>query len=360
MKELFESLKIKEKFVLEYEIKDKEVVIFGAGNQGYFVEGWIRNQGFPVASFLDNNPTKWGTYYKDILIKSPENIKEDMKDNTLILVCSDWSNEINNQLVNQGVTNFLVISSNYLEKYDSEHFQTNFPIDKLNKLYNLLGDEESQEVLINLIKFRSTRDLRFLKKSDYPQYLHPIVRPGKNDVIIDGGAYIGDSAKIFLELLKKECTVYSFEPSKENYIELCQWIKTSKNEKVVLPRNEGLFSESMELYLNTENENSDSFHIDEMGTEKIDVLAIDQFTENDRLKVGLIKMDIEGAELEALKGAVNTIRKDRPKLLICLYHKPTDLYEIPLFLEEQFPEHKYSYYLGHHDNSLYETVLYVG
>ena len=68
-------------------------------------------------------------------------------------------------------------------------------------------------------------------------------------------------------------------------------------------------------------------------------------------------MDIEGAELESLQGARKTIRRDRPKLAVCIYHKPEDMIEIPLYIKELVPEYKL--YIRHHSNSGTETVLYA-
>lgn len=75
-------------------------------------------------------------------------------------------------------------------------------------------------------------------------------------------------------------------------------------------------------------------------------------------RVTTIKMDIEGSELEALKGARETIRRDKPKLAICIYHKTEDLWEIPLYIKSLIPE--YRFYIRHHGPSgLYDSVLYA-
>lgn len=74
-------------------------------------------------------------------------------------------------------------------------------------------------------------------------------------------------------------------------------------------------------------------------------------------KVTFIKMDVEGSELESLKGAKNTILRDKPKLAICIYHKPEDMVTIPLYIKELVPEYKL--YVRHHSNSWAETVLYA-
>lgn len=75
--------------------------------------------------------------------------------------------------------------------------------------------------------------------------------------------------------------------------------------------------------------------------------------------VDFIKLDIEGFELAALLGAIQTIQKFKPRLQICLYHKKEDMVVIPRFLREKLAEVNYSFFLGHHSESRLETVLYA-
>ena len=85
--------------------------------------------------------------------------------------------------------------------------------------------------------------------------------------------------------------------------------------------------------------------IEEHGIKDIEVNSIDNV--HGGKKITFIKMDIEGAEIEALKGAKNTIINQHPKLAICIYHKPEHLYEIPLFIHDLVPE--YNLYIRHHE-----------
>lgn len=74
-------------------------------------------------------------------------------------------------------------------------------------------------------------------------------------------------------------------------------------------------------------------------------------------KVTFIKMDVEGAELEALKGAEATIKRDKPRCAICVYHKPEDIDTITEYLHKLVPEYKF--YMRHYSLCDYETVLYA-
>jgi hypothetical protein len=86
--------------------------------------------------------------------------------------------------------------------------------------------------------------------------------------------------------------------------------------------------------------------------------AIDDLVKERNIpRVDFIKMDVEGAELRALRGAEGTIRKHRPKLAISVYHQPEDIYSIPRFLSELGVG--YSFYLDHFTTHGEETVLFA-
>ncbi len=72
-------------------------------------------------------------------------------------------------------------------------------------------------------------------------------------------------------------------------------------------------------------------------------------------RITFIKMDIEGAEIEALKGAEQTIQTQKPKLAICIYHRDSHLYEIPLMIKKMVPE--YRFWIRHHSDTASETVV---
>jgi FkbM family methyltransferase len=95
--------------------------------------------------------------------------------------------------------------------------------------------------------------------------------------------------------------------------------------------------------------------ISEAGVVDGKVISLDKILDGE--KVTFIKMDIEGAEMDALRGAKKTINNFKPKLAICIYHSTEDLWRIPLYIKKIVPDYKI--YIRHHTNLLYETVCYA-
>jgi len=94
------------------------------------------------------------------------------------------------------------------------------------------------------------------------------------------------------------------------------------------------------------------------GNTVVKSLTLDSFVERQKLeRVDFIKLDVEGAELSILKGALETIKKFKPKMAISIYHKPEDIITIPLFLFNVLPQAKF--YLSHKFYDCDETVLFV-
>ena len=92
---------------------------------------------------------------------------------------------------------------------------------------------------------------------------------------------------------------------------------------------------------------------DDDANSKIHTIDIDSVING---KVTFIKMDIEGAELNALKGAEKTIIRNKPKLAICIYHKPEDMWQIPRYIDSLVPEYKF--YIRHFGMRYAGTILY--
>lgn len=177
-----------------------------------------------------------------------------------------------------------------------------------------------------------------------------IIQFGKAEVFVDGGSYNFGTSKLLLEKCKSVRSIYAFEPDQNHWDNVYAGIADAAFNKVVFLK-KGLWSE--ERLVSFESDMSES-HISDDGSIKISVTSIDQVINE---PITFIKMDIEGAELEALKGSAKHIVADQPRLAICIYHKPEDILTIPQYILSLVPQ--YRLYLRHYSFSDNETVLYA-
>lgn len=242
----------------------------------------------------------------------------------------------------------------YEKQVFSEHAQ------ELKAVYDALEDDKSRSVFENIIKYRVTSDWSYLKKARAAdtiktQYFVPELPFSDHEIIVDCGAFNGDTVKLFYEKVPG-CRVVALEPDERNF-ESLQRLKLEGLQCI----NCGAWSKNTTLSFSNEGGGTRAGSIDDSGSIKIEVRALDLLPECQ--SATYIKMDIEGAEMEALKGAEKTIRTilqggGRPKLAICLYHKPQDFFEIPLYIKKLNPDYKL--FIHHHNvYRAFETVLYA-
>ena len=174
----------------------------------------------------------------------------------------------------------------------------------------------------------------------------------KNKDIIDAGAYIGDSSLILNET--KPSKIYAFEPIPDSFTLLKKTIKLN-NLNNTIAINMGLGSKESKLKM-SKNFKSNAF-ITKYGTQEIKITTIDNFCKKENIKPKLIKMDIEGFELEAIKGSEKIIKKLKPVLLICLYHTGKDFFEIPDLIKKMNPNYTLRFLNINYNNPIFEKIL---
>lgn len=146
--------------------------------------------------------------------------------------------------------------------------------------------------------------------------------------LIDAGASNGDTAAIFSREYAFR-TIHAFEPEQHNYSLLVKNIGKFQLDNVV-PVHMGLGDKTQKARITNEEGQS---HIGAEGKQSVQMTTIDAYVAKSNIAVGLIKMDIEGYEYFALQGAVNTIKKYQPILLLSIYHTGRDFFEIKPFIQ---------------------------
>lgn len=283
----------------------KDIIIFGAGELGKWVyDCFWGKPWFKVKCFVDSN--RGGEEYGELPIIFLDQYKEIQE--ALICVCS-WV----------------------------------FHEEQCRQLRELsIPDENIVDVVELMYEVRNTK-----------QYFElPELNVCKGEVFIDGGRFDGVNSLQFVKWCEGNFQkVYAFEPDEDNYLECVQKLKDFLADKKIELINKGLGKDNK---IQSFSRGGSGSRFMAGGKDFVEVVALDEIVEE---KISFLKLDIEGAERMAIHGAKNHIQKDKPKCAICVYHKPEDIWEIPMLLLEYNPD--YRLFLRHYSFNENETVLYA-
>ena len=173
---------------------------------------------------------------------------------------------------------------------------------------------------------------------------------------IDVGGFIGDSAIIFeREFCDKN--IYSFEATQTNFKLMEQTLKLNDSHRII-PVNKGLGSQKSTMQISVNSSGSSmAVHLsDEM--ENAQIIALDEFVRENKIEVGFIKVDIEGFEMEFLRGAKETICTQKPAMLISIYHFGRDYFKIKPLIESWNLGYTFKIHKGIDGSVTAETELF--
>jgi FkbM family methyltransferase len=218
-------------------------------------------------------------------------------------------------------------------------------------LYDRLADARSKNVLFGILSNWICFDFGTIEKyedRDLPEYYHPEIFPVRdNEVFVDVGAYTGDSVVNFIMaygLTYKQ--IYCYEILDEVFERMKENLKDVPNLEL---RRKAVGAESGVLYIDQGTHNSSS-QLTNSGENAVEVVRLDDDIEE---SVTFIKMDIEGAEQDALRGCKRHMRENHPHLAISTYHGHEDIIAIPLYIDKVAPGYKF--YMRHHGGNYIPT-----
>lgn len=188
-------------------------------------------------------------------------------------------------------------------------------------IYTRLADEVSRNTFENIVNFKLTGDINYLfacetgEDEPYDSFL----RLSGDETYLDLGAYRGDTVFSFIKRVGQYKKIIAVEPDKKTFAKLCAATRGVKNIRNInafageKPGTAGIFSNGSRGMSST-------------GTaQTAEIITVDGLVE----KPTFIKIDIEGGEAAAIKGAAETIKRCRPKMQIAAYHRAGDLIDLP-------------------------------
>lgn len=283
---------------------------------------------------------------------------EDIPKDALILWTASGSPlEVKTKLDSMGYDNFSYLAFYKYSSFDLASppfildFNDDFKLnrDKYEEVYNLLEDDISKKVFQKVINFKISFDYNFMDgftNNFEEQYFDKeLISYIPNITFLDGGGYIGDTVPNIIKNFPDFKKIYLVEPNELHINIAKKHFPEMKNIEFI---NCGLGSKKS-INKEIENRNNNCDH----NYQALNIDTIDNIIKN---KIDFIKLDIEGAEQDAIDGAKNTIKRHTPILAICIYHKAEDWYKIPQKVLEI--NSNYKIYIRHYMEGIFETVMY--
>lgn len=227
-------------------------------------------------------------------------------------------------------------------KHDATFYAQNSK--ELDALYASLQDAESKISFASVVKGIITGEIDWLRPPVFPEYQHSSARAEAGDVIIDAGLFDSTILRRFALTAGPKGHVYGFEPEPKNFAFVQQTLQRFGDPGNITLVKKGLYSSCGSMHISDEGPSGTLLKNASAGAAPCEVTDLDSFARAMRLeRLDLVKMDIEGAECAALHGAAESLRRWKPKLHICAYHRIADIIEIPRIIHDIVPEYRFSF-----------------
>lgn len=340
-------------------VGDGENYIFGASDTGKRLAKKLLDQGLVIRGIWDNDVLKQGEYIYGIPIISYDTLERE-KNINLFIGCAYALQEENriNQLKCRGIYELGKTTEDLKERFSAyaEDIKNFIAVNDENK--EIYADQQSKQVSDAIVEFMTKYDASATKKiaSKEEHYLIKEVLDyglSVNSVFVDCGAFTGEFPISLINNNIKFEKCYCFEMENDNCKKAVENMRKMGLEEKVEVVNAGISQKSGMVYFEKSGANSKLVEYQTPNCAK--VVSIDDYFSDTH--VNFIKMDIEGAEMGALKGGISVIKRDRPILAISVYHSLEDRMNIPRYLYNELDEYKF--YLRQHSIWFAETVLYA-
>jgi FkbM family methyltransferase len=348
------------------EVSTAPVVLYGAGPLGQLTLQNLRHVGIEPVAFADGNPRRWQSAFEDVPILSPEEAVRRHGGTARFVVTIYNGSAVRRQLVNAGVGRV----SHFADVY-FEHAAELLPLcgiaprsiildawDEVTAAAGLWHDARSEAEYRAQIGWRLRLENARLAPHDDPAecyFPQDLFAYRQDEVLFDCGAYDGDSLRQYLARSPASGArkIVAFEPDAGTFARLSAFVAGLDPAVAGCVRIEPWAVADTTGEVRFSALGSVRSGVADEGGATVHAVALDDLD----VAPTLVKMDVEGFELRALKGAARHLTRDRPVLAISLYHHASDLWSIPIFLKKLIPD--YNLHLRRYAEDCWEVVLYA-
>ncbi len=344
-------------------------VLYGAGTLGRKAVHLLREIGAEPLAFVDSDPQRWGNEVADLSVLSPADAATRFGSSAVFFVTIwndfHWFIDTRTKLEDLGcnaISSYAPIFWRFGARFmdllllNEPAHQVYEDRERVLEAESLWADKESLRTYRANIVWRALGDPSHLPYPAPRNTYFPtdIFEVSPDEVFVDCGAFDGDTLRLLLSVAPGFKAYYAIE---------CDTTSMRRLQAYMRQLPSGIAATVKELDCAVGAERCVfKFAMSGTATSKIDSTGIDvTCIPLDELfadvPVTFIKMDIEGAEFDALRGGGNVIQRDSPVLAICLYHTQADVWRIPLLAREMLPKHKL--FLRSYDGDGLQTVLFA-
>ncbi len=322
------------------EKNSKPIVLYGMGNGADKIIDWCENHQVPVAGVFASDEFVRGQVFRGFTVRKYSDIIAEFGTDIFIVIAFASEGEQVLQrfqeldALHETVAPHLslfggeeLVSAAWLKQHETE----------LQQVYDRLADEQSRRVFAATLNYKLSGKIKYLfdcttARADDLQ----LFSWGRNEVYMDLGAYNGDTVQEFLQLVQGEYQqIIAVEPDRKNYRKLRALAEGLEQGKLTVHQ-VGIWEQPGELGFSDSGGRQSSFCLKPKNVVPVD--TIDHLAGD--WPVSYIKMDVEGAEVQALRGGCATLQRHQPKLFVAAYHYDADLYRLPLLIWQLVPEYK--------------------
>jgi FkbM family methyltransferase len=340
------------------------LVLCGVGRLGQITLRGLRRAGRLPIALADNSPAAVGKTIEGLPVLSVQAAVERFKRQAVFVPTIYTARPLRNQLHSLGVRTastrsvFFQHPAEYLP-----HGSIQWPpemlaqADQIVEGFDVWEDAESQNEYCAQIEWQ------LLVRNDMPDWLPPeqtyfpngLIRLGTNESIIDCGAFDGDTLRAVLSRTNGQFrSILALEPDPINFAALTRFVATLPMDIRSRIRVEQLAVHSHRATVKFESGDGAGSNLSPGGDIEVQAAPIDDFAAAQAPT--FLKMDIEGAEPDALRGARTTMSRYAPTLAICLYHRREHLWQVPKIILEANPAYRLT--LRRHSDESWETICY--
>lgn len=335
--------KIKEKNVWDSLTEtDLPIVLYGMGNGADMIIDKMAEIGLKPADIFASDEFVRGHSFRGYRVLKYSEVCEKHSD-FIIVMCfavhdektlakvKEMSEKHSLYAPNVPIVDDGVFTREFIEEHDSE----------FDEAYNLLSDDFSRQSYIDVLNFKVSGKVEYLfkcqkeKSEIYSEFLHLT----DSEIFMDLGAYDGDTVREFIENTDSYEKIIAVEADSKNYQKLLNNIADLNNIETY-----NLAAWDKKETLLFEKKKGRNSKLSAIGKVEIQADSVDNILNGKKITV--LKMDIEGSEEKALEGARKTIRKYQPKLYVCAYHRNSDMFRLPLKINEI--QQGYKFHFCHH------------